>query len=396
MANSFSRTCRALEGDSSGYALLAWALASVILCAWLAWFALVEVTVVEVSQSARLEVERAAHPVAAPIGGRVISTSLRLGKKVGAGDVLMELDAKTERLGLQEERARLTTIPPQLAAIERQINDREQAAKRSRVAASSAIEQARSRHREALSTARYAEENYRRVRQLAASGRLSEIEALRIKTDADKAKAAADALSSEIVRLVASADQSAHSDHAAMEELRRESAKLQGQVEISNAVAARLRQNIEKYVIRAPVSGKVGSVSPFDVGAFVNIGGVVGSIIPDGKLKVVAEFPPARVLGRVQAGQSARMRLDGFPWAQYGSVSLKVDRVAAEIRNNLIRVEFIPDSQNHERLFLQHGLPGTVEVAVEQTTPAMLALRAAGQMLTKPVGMNIQIASAAP
>ena len=114
-----------------------------MLGAWLAWFLLVKVTVYEVSQAARLEVERAAHPVATLIAGKIISTSLRLGKRVETGEVLMELDARTERLRLEEEEARLKAIPPQLDALKRQIADEEQAAERSRAAASSAIEQAR-------------------------------------------------------------------------------------------------------------------------------------------------------------------------------------------------------------------------------------------------------------
>jgi hypothetical protein len=34
---------------------------------------------------------------------------------------------------------------------------------------------------------------------------------------------------------------------------------------------------------------------------------------------------------------------------------------------------------------MQHGLPGVVEVQTETVTPAILALRAAGQLLAQPV-----------
>ena len=177
-----------------------------------------------------------------------------------------------------------------------------------------------------------------------------------------------------------------------MEALRREVASLKGQIELSTATIARLRQDIEKHVIRAPVSGEIGEVAPLDIGAFIDTGGVVGSIIPSGKLKVVTDFAPARVLGRVHPGQSARMRLDGFPWAQYGSIVVKVDRVAREIRDGRVRVEFLPNSPDDSSLLVQHGLPGSVEVEIEQTTPAVLALRAAGQMLTRPAQQSGQVA----
>jgi membrane fusion protein (multidrug efflux system) len=78
------------------------------------------------------------------------------------------------------------------------------------------------------------------------------------------------------------------------------------------------------------------------------------------------------------------MRLDGFPWAQYGTIPVKVDRVAREIRDGLVRVEFLPDSQGVSNPLLQHGLIGSVEVEIERASPAVLTLRAAGQTLAKP------------
>jgi multidrug resistance efflux pump len=396
MANPFSQTSRSLASDTSHRAFAAWAVASVMLGAWLAWFLLVKVTVYEVSQTARLEVERAAHPVAAPIAGRIIATSVRLGKRVELGEVLVELDARTEQLRLEEEEARLKAIPPQLDALKRQIADEERAAERARAAASSAIVQARWRHKEALAAAQFAKEHSRRLSQLQTSKRVAEIEALRARAEADKAQSAADALASEINRLTSDAVSKEHEKRAALEALRREAASLGGQIELSTATVARLREDIEKHVIRAPVSGKIGEAPPLDIGAFVDMGGVVGKIVPSGRLKVVADFAPARVLGRVHPGQSARMRLDGFPWTQYGALAIRVDRVASEIREGRVRVELLPDSPDDSNLLLQHGLPGMVEVEIEQTTPAVLALRAAGQVIAKPARQGVQAARTDP
>jgi membrane fusion protein (multidrug efflux system) len=73
------------------------------------------------------------------------------------------------------------------------------------------------------------------------------------------------------------------------------------------------------------------------------------------------------------------MRLDGYPWAQYGTIAARVTRVGSDIRDNLVRVEFEPDPASAARIVLQHGLPGSVEVSVDQTVPALLVLRTAGQ-----------------
>jgi membrane fusion protein (multidrug efflux system) len=384
MANPFSRTSRSLATETPRYALLLWSLVLIILGVWLTWFCFVQVTVYEVSQTARLEVQRAARPVSSLVAGKIMTTHLRLGTKVEIGEVLVELDASSERSRVREEEARLDAIPPQLDALKRQIADEEQAARRAQAAFASAIEQARSKHAEALSAARFARENVRRLGKLNTSGQVSEIESLRAHTDADKAQASADALASEIDQMTSRSLSNEHEKRATLEELQREAAYLDGQLALSAATLARLRQELEKYIIRAPVSGEIGDVAPLDVGAYVDAGRVLGSIIPTGQLKVVAEFAPARVLGRVHPGQTARMRLDGFPWAQYGTIPVKVDRVAREIRDGLVRVEFLPNSQDDSNPLMQHGLTGSVEIAIERTTPAVLALRAAGQTLTKP------------
>jgi membrane fusion protein, adhesin transport system len=383
MATSFSRTCRSLAHDSSRYAFLIWGLVTALLIAWLCWLSFANVTVYELSRSARLEVAQAAHPIAALLPAKIKSTSVRLGKKVAAGEVLVEFDASSERLRLQEEQARLRSIPPQLSALEKQLADEEKAAQQALTVTSSAVEHARARYQEALAAANFAEENSRRISQLSASGRVSEIESLRARAEAVKARSAADALSFEINRLQADALGKASERSAALEALRREIAELKGASELATATIARLHQDIEKHLIRAPVAGVIGEAPSLDVGAFVDEGGVLGSVVPSGRLRVVADFVPERVLGRVAPGQSARMRLDGFPWAQFGTVELQVEHMASEIRGGYIRIELLPKSGQDARL-LQHGLPGSVEVAIEQTTPLVLALRAAGQKLAKP------------
>jgi len=383
MANSFSRTTRSLASDASGRVLLAWVLLTAATVAWFAWFAFAKVTVYEVSSTARLEVAGAPRAAAALLPGKILSTSVHLKQHVEAGEVLVELDARSQRLALAEEQMRLAAIPPQLTALERQIADEQQAHTNAQSASASALDRARADHREALAAAQFAEEHARRFERMSPSGRVSEIEALRARAEATKTRAAAEALAAEIARLAAEENSKAATRRATLNSLQREAAVLNGQREVSLASAARLRQEIEKHLIRAPSSGEIGAAAPLDVGAFVAAGEVVARIVPSDRLRVVADFAPAHVLGRVSKGQVARMRLDGFPWAQFGTLALTVDRVASEIRDGRIRVELLPEASSRSKL-LQHGLPGSVEIEIERTTPLVMVLRAAGQMLASP------------
>jgi membrane fusion protein (multidrug efflux system) len=169
---------------------------------------------------------------------------------------------------------------------------------------------------------------------------------------------------------------------ARYEELRRDAAELDERIATTRASIETLTQEVEKHLLRAPTAGKLGEVANLQVGAVVQAGDRVGTVVPAGDLRVVAEFDPAVSLGRVRAGQVARVRLDGFPWLQYGSLSARVDSVATEPRQGMVRVELAVVTSD-PRIPLQHGLPGTVEVEVERVPPAVLVLRAAGAQVAR-------------
>jgi membrane fusion protein (multidrug efflux system) len=151
----------------------------------------------------------------------------------------------------------------------------------------------------------------------------------------------------------------------------------------ARAAVARIRQTIELHVVRTPVAGRIGDAAPLHAGAYVAEGTWLFSVVPPGDLKIVGDFAPGSAIGRVRPGQRATMRLDGFPWAQYGSIGATVARVATEIRDGTVRVEFTPALAGNLAGIMQHGVPGTIEVAVERATPASLALRAAGLLLSE-------------
>lgn len=165
---------------------------------------------------------------------------------------------------------------------------------------------------------------------------------------------------------------------AAIDALRRQLAALEGELATAAATVERLTLDIEQRLLRAPIAGRIGDVAPLRPGTWVTAGQRFATVVPDGEFVVVADFEPAAALGRVRPGQRAQMRLDGFPWAQYGTLGATVTRVGGEIRDNLVRVEFRPQAPVPKDIVLQHGLPGAIEVTLEQVAPAVLLLRSAG------------------
>jgi multidrug resistance efflux pump len=382
---TFSQTTRVLAGDRPRGALVSLAIALPLLVAWSAWFTRAGVTVHEVTDAGRIEVAQASHDVDAPIGGRVVATRIVLGLDVKEGDVLVELDAETEKRKLAEEKTRLATIEPELEARKRQLTAMEQSLVSDRETTVTALAQARARKDEAEIAAKQAEEEARRADKLHSSGAISELEMMRTRTEASRARAAFDAASLELARLEGSQRTRDVQGRSRAEDLRSEMASLEGQKQRARAAIDVLEEEIQKRTIRAGVSGRLGEVAKIGVGQFVKEGERLASIVPSGGLRAVAEFAPEGALGRVRAGQSARMRMQGFPWTQYGVVPATVTNVGSELRNGKVRVELRIQPAPGSRIPLGHGMPGSVEVDVDRATPAHLVFRAVGRVLGKPV-----------
>jgi membrane fusion protein (multidrug efflux system) len=162
---------------------------------------------------------------------------------------------------------------------------------------------------------------------------------------------------------------------------------LEGNAAIERATIRRLDHEIEQRLLRAPIDGRIAEAEPLRPGAVLEVGARVASIVPDGTLRVVAQFEPAAALGRVRLGQQARLRLQGFPWIEYGSLPAVVTNVADDVRDGQVRVELAIE-QAPSRVPIQHGLPGSVEIEVERVRPFWLVFRTLGGLLTRPTAAS--------
>jgi hypothetical protein len=99
--------------------------------------------------------------------------------------------------------------------------------------------------------------------------------------------------------------------------------------------------------------------------------------------QIVASFPPS-ALGHIRPGQAAQLRLDSFPWPQYGAIPATIASIASAIDAGQVQVMLAIRQDAPADIPLQPGLTGTVEVETGQISPAELILRAAGQLLSTP------------
>jgi membrane fusion protein (multidrug efflux system) len=381
MSTTFSRSLRSLDLDSFRHSNLALLTVMAFILAWLGWLFLARITLYETSDTARLEVESAVHPVAVQFGGRVVKTHLELGKEVKAGDILVELDTEEHRLHLEEQRSQLAGLQNQLVALRNEVSAQERAYQQEQAAAPTALQEANARQLEAETAANLAEKEAERMQELFKRGLISEVEFRRAEANATRSRAAAEALRLTASRLQSEQKTKASDQQAQLERLNREVALLEGQIATTEKSIEREQLEIQEQDIRAPVSGRIGEISELRAGAVVRPGDKLATIVPTGEFRIVANFIPGTALGRVASEQPARMRLDAYPWTQFGTLPAKVANVANEPTAGKIRIELAVQPRKNSAIVLQHGLTGSVEVEVDRVSPASMVLRSVVKLL---------------
>jgi membrane fusion protein (multidrug efflux system) len=283
---------------------------------------------------------------------------------------------------VREQQERAIALDAELAALRAQASSVERAREDGARAVRALLDETRERLHEAEAPARYAQQELERLERLHAQLLISEHDFERGRADAVRTRASADSAKLSMVRIEQEQVARDRDRAATLDQIRGQIARLEGERRGSQDALLRLHVAAERHVIRASASGRLGDVAGLRPGAVVQAGQRLALIVPGGDIIAVAQFSPSAATGRIRRGQHARIRLDGFPWAQYGTLDATVARVANEVRDGGVRVELAVAAGSNPRIALEHGLTGSVEVGVERVTPLTLLLRTAGALQT--------------
>lgn len=381
---AFERSFRQLSRDHGAGIKTTLVVGFAVFFAWFGWATLARVSVYASSSSARLELDAATFPIESPFVGRVVKSTLRMGQAVQRGDVLIELDGVSQQLQMREAQIREGGYAPQILQLRAQVVAEREARKQEQRAAAVAAQEAESRTRQSEIAEVSAKREASRVRLLYADRLVSE-RALEVAETAERSFDAALTTARSAARRIHEEQTTRDRERdVRVQRLGGDIAALQAQQQNVRAETDRLNAEVERRLIRAAASGQIAEARTLREGAVLAEGERLGTIVPnDRRLFLAAQFPADVAFGRIRSGQPAVLRLDGFPWAEYGTVPALVSRVAQETRDGGVRVEFELQPAPLLRAPLAHGMPGRVEVVVERLSPLGLLSRTAGQWLTE-------------
>lgn len=377
MAINFQRTLRSLECERRSW--LAWS-AMGLTVAMLGWSIGARIPVFETTHSARIEVFSDSYAVATTIAGQIKLSNLRLGAIVKAGDILVELDATNTRLQRDEAEARVTAIKDRQAAILKEIQSERTTSASVVTGREQALIESQAKVDRCAAQLQLAKQHAERISKLKTSQAVTQ-------TEVEEAEAAVRGSKASLAEATAALDRQ-RLERITLESecntriirLERESVEFEGQLRVERAAIDRLSRVIADHRVLSPANGRLDQLGQVREGTVVTAAQPLAVVVPVGRPRVVAQFP-VKSVGRIRIGQPARVRLDGFPWTQYGTVSAHVDQVGTEPQSGLVRVELAIDEQSNTTVPLEHGLTGALEIEVERTSPKNLILRSTGQYL---------------
>ncbi|TMQ12419.1 MAG: HlyD family efflux transporter periplasmic adaptor subunit [Deltaproteobacteria bacterium] len=386
MAYPFERTLRSLNGYESGTRVLLVVMVTIAVGGLAVWAAAAEVPVMKVSSQGRVEPHNAVYRLEPPAAGRVVRSMLNLDQDVKEGDLLIEFDTRSERLELEQSKTTSVALEQELSVIREQIANKREELAASGLVDEVAVREAQEREGELVPRNRLAKQRAQLAQQ-SPSGSISELEKLERVTEVDALDSASRAQSLAVLRLRREQAVRRQTLTAQVLGLKREELRAEGQQRELKVAVDRLEYQIEKKHYRAAASGRLVDVVELGAGAFIADGQRVGTILAtDAQVRVRARFPKEMV-GLIQPGQTAQLKLDGYPWTIYGTVPARVARVGTEpgiaatpeAIPGTVRVELDIRAPSDPRIQLRHGLTATVEVEVARVSPIALLLRAIGE-----------------
>jgi len=140
-------------------------------------------------------------------------------------------------------------------------------------------------------------------------------------------------------------------------------------------LAAQIRQWEQTYLLVAPCDGKVTFTKYWQKNQNVNAGEVLVTVVPDGDTQVVGKILlPQQGAGKVKVGQTVNVKLDNFPYLEYGMVKVcirNISMVPVQVDENtkayMLEVEFpenLVTTYGKELAFSQE-MTGTAEIITE-------------------------------
>jgi HlyD family secretion protein len=122
----------------------------------------------------------------------------------------------------------------------------------------------------------------------------------------------------------------------------------------------RMLEEMTYATVRAPAGGTVQGFLGYAEGGWLVAGQSLGYVSPDAGLLVETAVLP-KDIGLIQAGQTARLQIDAFPYTQWGLLDARVEQIAGDATLNGQQLYFrVLLKPQKDIMRLRNGVEGTL------------------------------------
>ncbi len=305
-----------------------------------AWFYRIDEVI---TVQGRLVPKKGGVEVQSPVTGQMDEVLVKNGEQVAKGEILMRFDVKAAR----EQEA---TITKQLNIEKKRLNDQ--------------LESNIKRQDTLKRNIKFTEKLLTRLIPLEAGGAISEVQILQ---ESNRLEAQRD----ELIQVQAQSEKIKNDNRSRIEQLK-------GQLSI---VADKLRNE----VIIAPISGIIFDLQPDNNKYVTTNAQALLKIVPKGKLGAEVNIVN-RDIGFIKKGQEVKVRVDSFPYTEYGELSGKIKSIGADALppNKLVNSYHFPVSitLNRSELKTREGIKVPLQAGMTITTNLKLRDRRLIELLS--------------
>jgi hemolysin D len=190
-----------------------------------------------------------------------------------------------------------------------------------------------------------------------------------------QAQGNADRLQVEMDQKRTEAQQARLAGQQQVEQLQLKQTELRSKLQETQSLIESAQTKLKHRQIYAPVSGVVSILNVHNAGEVVQPGQPVAEIIPEGKPLILSVAMPSQNAGFLKLGMDAKVKLDAYPYQDYGVIQGKVvkispDSKATEQQGAIYRVD-IELNRSHiqargQTIHFKPGQTGTAEVITRQ------------------------------
>lgn len=222
----------------------------------------------------------------AKIAGHISKIAVGDNSRVGAGNVIFEIDDGDYRLAVDSARAKVATQEATIGRIDRQMAAQE-----------SAVEQARAQLASAEANTKRAQSDFSRQQELSDKGFAS-------KATFDVSQAGRD----QAVASVQGAQATLDAALAQVDVIKAQKAEAEGQLQELRTALAKTVRDMSFTVVRSPVDGTFAN-RMVNVGDYVQVGQRLANVVPLDDIYIDANYKETQ-LGRLKPGQPVSITVD--------------------------------------------------------------------------------------